>query len=239
MEEVVSALSAGAVADWESEGGTAMEEAKATASVMVDGLAPAYRGANQISALPFNPAKLKGLSEKLLVSHHDNNYAGAVKRLNQIQREIGGLSKDATPYDLGALKREELIATNSMLLHDCYFGNLGGDGKADGTIVKLNNAQYGTFEAWEAEFRLTGLALGGGSGWVVLNFSPHDGAHTYWAADHMHSLAGGTPLLVMDMYEHAYQMDYGADAAAYVDAFFRNVNWDEVNRRAERGSILR
>jgi Fe-Mn family superoxide dismutase len=197
-------------------------------------LAPAYRGTNQVKPLPFDATKLKGISEKLITSHHDNNYAGAVKRLNQIQQQIGSLPKDAAPYQMGSLKREELIATNSMILHEFYFGNLGGDGKASGTIVDLIKTQYNTLEAWEQDFRLTGLALGGGSGWTVLNYNPHDNAvHNYWASDHTQNLAWGTPLLVMDMFEHAYQMDYGANAKGYIDAFFQNIKWDEVNRRAE------
>jgi len=199
------------------------------------GLAPAYRGVNQIKPLPFNPAKLSGLSEQLIISHHQNNYAGAVKRLNQIQQQLGVLPRDAAPYQLGSLKREELIAANSMILHELYFGNLGGAGKLSGSVVELLTAEYGSVEAWEHEFRLGCLSLAGGSGWMVLNYDPHARvAHCYWAADHTHSLAGGVPLLVMDMYEHAYAMDYGANARAYVDAFFQNVNWDEVNRRAER-----
>ena len=197
-------------------------------------LPPAYRGTHQIKPLPFEASKLKGLSEKLITSHHQNNYGGAVKRLNQIQQQIGGLPKDAAPYQMGSLKREELIATNSMILHEFYFGNLGGDGKASGTIVDLMKAQYGTVEMWEQDFRLTGMSLGGGSGWVILNYNPRENAvHNYWAADHTHSLAWGAPLLVMDMYEHAYQMDYGANARGYIDAFFQNINWDAVNRRAE------
>jgi Fe-Mn family superoxide dismutase len=197
-------------------------------------LAPAYRGANQIKPLPFDATKLKGLSEKLITSHHQNNYGGAVKRLNQIQQQIGSLPKDVAPYQMGSLKREELIATNSMILHEFYFGNLGGDGKTSGTIVDLIKAQYGSAEAWEQEFRLAGMSLGGGSGWVILNYNPRENAvHNYWAADHTHSLAWGTPLLVMDIYEHAYHMDYGANARGYIDAFFQNINWDEVNRRAE------
>lgn len=196
---------------------------------------PAYRGDHQPKALPFDPAKLPGLSEKLLRSHHENNYTGAVKRLNLIQQQLGQLSRDAPPYQTGSLKREELVATNSMLLHESYFGNLGGDGKASGTAVDMITAQYGSLATWEQEFRQTGLSLGGGSGWVVLSFDAHQRtAHTYWLWDHTHSLAGGTPLLVLDMYEHAYAMDYGTNAKAYVDAFFQNLNWDEVNRRAEQ-----
>src|SRR5712692_2143834 len=197
-------------------------------------LAPAYRGTHEIKPLPFDPARLQGLSERLITSHHQNNYGGAVKRLNQIQQQMGGLPKDAPPYQWGALKREELIATNSMILHEFYFGNLGGDGKASGTIMDLIKAHYGTFEAWEQDFRLTGMSLGGGSGWVIMSYNPRENAvHNYWAWDHTHSLAWGAPLLVMDMYEHAYHIDYGANARGYVDAFFQNIQWDEVNRRAE------
>ncbi|HEY7543860.1 MAG TPA: Fe-Mn family superoxide dismutase [Blastocatellia bacterium] len=195
---------------------------------------PAYRGANEIKPLPFNPAKLRGLSEKLITSHHQNNYSGAVRRLNQIQQQIGALARDASPFQMGSLKREEIIAANSMILHEFYFANLGGDGKASGTATDLIKAEYGSLERWEQDFRLTGLSLSGGSGWVILSYDPRNNSvHNYWAWDHTHSLAGGAPLLVMDMYEHSYQMDYGANARAYIDAFFQNVNWDEVNRRAE------
>lgn len=217
-----------------TQGRNAMAEGTQQSSGVAPPLAPAYRGANQIKPLPFEADKLKGLSEKLITSHHQNNYGGAVKRLNQIQQQIGSLPKDTAPYQMGSLKREELIATNSMILHEFYFGNLGGDGKVSGTIVDLLKAQYGSVEAWEQDFRLTGLSLSGGSGWVILNYNSHENAvHNYWAADHTHSLAWGAPLLVMDMYEHSYQMDYGANARGYIDAFFQNLNWDEVNRRAE------
>jgi Fe-Mn family superoxide dismutase len=210
-----------------TEGDTSMAETSTSP--------PAYRGDHQPKPLPFDPTKLRGLSEKLLRSHHENNYTGAVKRLNLIQQQLGQLPKDAPPYQTGALKREELIATNSMVLHEFYFGNLGGDAKPSGTIVEMLKGQYGSLETWEQEFRQTGLSLGGGSGWVVLAFDPHEKAvHTYWLADHTHSLAWGTPLLVMDMYEHAYAMDYGANARSYIDAFFQNVQWDEVNHRAEQ-----
>jgi superoxide dismutase, Fe-Mn family len=197
-------------------------------------LPPAYRGENKVQSLPFNAAKLNGLSEKLIISHHQNNYAGAVNRLNQIQKQIGGLAKNAPPYQMGSLKREEIIATNSMVLHEFYFNNLGGDGKPSGTIINLINAHYGSVGTWEQEFRLAGMSLGGGSGWVILNYSYRDRiVHNYWAGDHTQSLAWGVPLLVMDMYEHAYAMDYGTNARGYIDAFFQNVNWDDVNRRAE------
>lgn len=206
------------------------------------GLPPAYRGSNDIKPLPFDPAKLRGLSEKLINSHHQNNYSGAVKRLNLIQQQIGGLPADAAPYRMGSLKREELIATNSMLLHEAYFGNLGGSGRADGSFAKEAATAYGSVEAWERDFRSTGMSLGGGSGWVIAAYDPRSQTlHNWWGFDHTHGVAGGTPILVMDMYEHSYHLDYGANAKGYVDAFFENIQWDEVSRRleeAKRGSAI-
>jgi Fe-Mn family superoxide dismutase len=194
----------------------------------------AYRGEHQPRPLPFDPAKLPGLSEKLLTSHHQNNYTGAVKRLNLIEQQIGAVPKNAAPYQMGSLKREELIATNSMLLHEAYFGNLGGSGGANGTFATLIKGAYGSTEAWEQDFRLTGMSLAGGSGWVIASYDPQSQSlHNWWAFDHTHGIAGGTPVLVMDMYEHSYHMDYGANAKGYIDAFFRNIEWDEVNRRLE------
>jgi Fe-Mn family superoxide dismutase len=224
------------------QGGRVMGDTNASTARPTDGPPRAYRGAHAVKPLPFNPAKLKGLSEKLLLSHHANNYGGAVKRLNLIQQQLGTIAKDAPPYQVGSLKREELIATNSMVLHELYFGNLGGDGKASGPIVPLLTAEYGSLATWEQEFRQTGLSLGGGSGWVILSYSPHAaGVHTYWSGDHTQNLGWGVPLLVLDMYEHAYAMDHGANAKAYIDAFFENINWDEVHRRAEAStqSVIR
>ena len=188
------------------QGGIAMAEE-------VAGRPLAYRGEHQPKPLPFDPTKLTGLSEKLITSHHQNNYTGAVKRLNLIEQQLGTVPKDAPPYQMGSLKREELIASNSMLLHEAYFGNLGGSGRADGTFAALAKSSYGSLENWEQEFRLTGLSLAGGSGWVLVTYDPHaQGLHNWWAFDHTHSVAGGPPVLVLDMYEHGYHMDYGANA---------------------------
>ena len=208
-------------------GGLAMAE--------VGGLAERARttlAAPAAKPLPFDPKRLAGLSERLLVSHHANNYTGAVKRLGAIEAQIAALPHDAAPFQLGSLKREALIATNSLRLHELYFGNLGGSGLGDGPFSALARTQFGSVAAWEHDFRLTGLALAGGSGWVIATWDAERGAlHNIWAWDHMHGLAGGVPLLVMDMYEHSYHMDYGTDARAYIDAFFANLRGSEVDRR--------
>ena len=120
------------------------------------------------------------------------------------------------------------------MLHELYFGNLGGDGKADGDARKRITQWFGSVEAWETEFKRTGNSLSGGSGWTVLAYNQQTkGLHNYWAADHTSNAPFSVPLLVLDMYEHAYHMDYGAAAAKYIDAFMQNVNWEEVNRRVE------
>src|SRR6185436_16375742 len=103
----------------------------------------------QIKPLPFDPKKLKGLSEKLLVSHHDNNYAGAARRIGQIQQMIAGLPANAPGFQVKGLRMEELIATNSAILHEEYFGNLGGDGKASGTLQQAIATDFGGFDKWE------------------------------------------------------------------------------------------
>jgi Fe-Mn family superoxide dismutase len=198
--------------------------------------ARAFSGQHSPKPLPFDPAKLKGISEKLIKSHWENNYGGAVKALNAVEQRLGAMlqDKDLPPYVYGDLKREELIRTGSVVLHDHYFANLGGDGKASGKALDLIKQWFGSYEQWEAEFKKTANALGGGSGWTILSYNLHTAeVHNYWAWDHMHNAPLGYPLLVLDMYEHAYHMDYGAAAAKYVDAFMQNVNWDEVNRRVE------
>ena len=182
--------------------------------------------------LAFDPASLTGLSEKLLRSHHQNNYLGAVKRLNAIRAELQGIDVAAMPgFALNGLKREELVATNSVLLHELYFGSLGSQEMVPAMALGLAGS-FGSVQRWREEFVAMGRALGGGSGWVLLTFQPREGTLVnQWAADHTHALAGAVPLLALDMYEHAYHMDHGAQAGAYVDAFMANIAWDKVYER--------
>src|SRR5262245_18918723 len=198
--------------------------------------ARAFAGTHQPCPLPFDPAKLKGLSEKLIRSHWENNYGGAVKALNAVEQHLGALlkEKDIPPYMYGDLKREELVRTGSVVLHELYFGNLGGDPNPGGKVLDVIKQWVGSCEQGQDEFKKTANALGGGSGWAIFAQNVHTGEfHNYWAWDHMHNAPMSRPLLVLDMYEHAYHMDYGAAAAKYVDAFLQNVKWEEVNRRAE------
>jgi len=179
-------------------------------------------------------AKLDGLTQRLIASHHENNYAGAVKRLSAIRGQLAQIDWATAPvFVVNGLKREELIAANSAWLHELYFDSLGGDGQLPdcGLSIALER-DFGSVARWLGEFTAMAKALGGGSGWVLLCWSPREGRLVnQWAADHAHLLAGATPILALDMYEHAYHMDFGARAAAYVDAFMRNIHWDGVYER--------
>ena len=188
----------------------------------------------RILPLPFDPASIAGLSAKLLASHHQNNYGGAVKRLNALRAQLASTDFGAAQgFQLNGLKREELIATNSMLLHELYFASLGADADPMVPAMKLAlDASFGSLERWREEFSAMGKAQGGGSGWVLLVFQPREGTLVnQWAADHTHALAGGVPILALDMYEHAYHMDFGAAAGAYVDAFMGQIHWAHVYQR--------
>lgn len=199
------------------------------------GAEPALAGNRPVVPLPFDPRKLQGISERMIVSHHDNNYAGAVKNLNRVETELAQINKETPPFVVGGLRQSELTYRNSATLHELYFANLGGDGRASGAVQAALASAHGGFGRWEEHFRATGASLGGGSGWVVLALELFSGdLRTFWSGNHTQALAGAAPLLVMDMYEHAYQIDYGAAAAKYIDAFFQNIAWDEVNRRFEK-----
>lgn len=183
-----------------------------------------------VKPLSCNPATLKGLSERLIMSHWENNYGGAVRRLNAIEAQLAELDFGKAPiFVINGLKREELIATNSMILHELYFDGLGGDGISGGVIDEALTRDFGSVDRWRSEFVARGKALRGGAGWVLLTYSHRDRRLVnQWAADHTHALAGGTPILALDMYEHSYQLDYAAGAEKYVDAFMQNIRWTNV-----------
>ncbi|WP_070398441.1 Fe-Mn family superoxide dismutase [Hydrogenophaga sp. PML113] len=185
-------------------------------------------------ALPYAPGAIPGLSERLIGSHHQNNYAGAVKRLNAIRARLADSDWSGTPgFVLNGLKREELIATNSMLLHELYFASLGSKGKPPEPAMELAlTASFGSPQRWRDEFSACAKALGGGSGWMLLVFQPREGnLVNQWASDHTQAVAGGVPLLALDMYEHAYHMDFGAAAGAYVDACMAAIDWGALYTR--------
>ena len=214
--------------------------AAAGAAALVDASALAQTAATTapkpfsyaIKPLPFDPKAIKGLSEKILISHYENNYSGAVKRLNAIAAQLADLDFAKAPvFVINGLKREELIAANSMILHELYFAGLGGESQPGPALTDALTRDFGSVDRWRTEFAAMGKAEGGGSGWVILVWSPRDKRLVNcWASDHMTNLAGGQPVLVLDMYEHAYHMDYGAKAAEYVEAYMKAIRWANADQ---------
>jgi Fe-Mn family superoxide dismutase len=178
-----------------------------------------------------DPAKIKGMSERLIISHYENNDGGAVKRLNLIEEKLADIDyANAAGFLINGLKREQLIAMNSMILHELFFDGLGEQSEPGSILKEALARDYGSYERWHSEFLAMGKALGGGSGGILLSWSPRDRKLVnQWASDHCHTLAGGTPILALDMYEHSYHIDYGAKAASYVDTFMQAIRWRSVD----------
>jgi len=179
-----------------------------------------------------------GLSERQLKEHHDVLYMGYVNKLNEIEEKTPGadLSKtNATYSDIRELKREEVFATNGISLHEQYFAALGGSGVASGNIKKWIEEDFGSYEAWESEFKAMGLAA---RGWVVLAFNFLDGKfHNYLSDIHSDGVWGCSPILVLDVYEHAYFLDYGTNRKEYINQWSGGINWEWVNGIVEHIGI--
>jgi Fe-Mn family superoxide dismutase len=191
----------------------------------------------RIKQIHCRPWTLSGFSLKLIESHYENNYGGALRRLNAIAAQLESLDLAKTPgYVLNGLKREELVALNSTLLHELYFASLGAAGDPNPTpaLAQALARDFGSVDRWRSEFVAMGNALAGGSGWVVLVYLPRDRRLiNQYASEHSQAVAGGIPILALDMYEHAYHIDFGANAKAYVDAFMRFIDWKAVEGRWE------
>jgi Fe-Mn family superoxide dismutase len=213
---------------------TAISDAASPGKQVSKAKTPPGLGKHEPAPLPFKASSLTGISEKMITSHHDKNYAGAVKNLNKVETDIAALKPDAPAYLVAGLRDKQLTYFNSMVLHEYYFGNLGGNGKRSGALETRLGSEFGA-GAWEAQVHATAMGLGGGSGWMILGLSLHDGSLVISSAgNHTQNLAVGAPLLALDMYEHAYQQDYGPDHAAYIDAFFKNLAWEVVEARYDR-----
>jgi superoxide dismutase, Fe-Mn family len=189
-----------------------------------------------VAPLFCRPWTLNGISARLVESHYEHNYGGAVARLNAISRELEMLDLKATSGEaIGRLKRDEMAALNSTLLHELYFASLGGDGRAVlESIASALAKDFGSVDRWRQEFVALAGTLAGGSGWVLLSYVPRDGRLiNHFGLDHTQSISGSIPILALDMYEHAYHLEFGANATAYIAAFMRNIDWQAVLGRYE------
>jgi superoxide dismutase, Fe-Mn family len=195
----------------------------------------------RLRPLLLKPQWMNGLTERLLVSHYVNHYGGAVRRLNALRARLASLDWQRTPvFEINGLKREELIAAGSVILHENYFESLGGHGdhppagllNPPAALAHALERDFGSVTQWHKEFTAIAKALAGGSGWVILAWSKRLGRLVnQWAADHARALAGADAIMAIDMYEHAYHVDFGAKAAAYVDQVMTNLNWERIGAR--------
>lgn len=197
---------------------------------------------SEFAVQPLKYRDLPGLSEKQLSEHHDVLYAGYVKKVNEIRAALAAadLSKaNATHSDWRELKVEEGFAVNGVVLHETYFGGLTASGAAPtGAIADLIAQDFGSLDKWTAEITACGLAA---RGWVVLAFDLKDGKLHNYVCD-MHNQGGvwgAIPLLVLDVYEHAYFIDYGTARKKYIEAYLKNVDWTAANAAIERFGLLK
>ena len=195
---------------------------------------------HHIAPIPCKPWTLNGLPDRLIVGHYENIYGDAVRSLNAVRDRLAATDLAAAPgHDIRALKQEELAAMGSVVLHELYFGSLGlgssgftGDGKVPEAVSDALTQNFGSVAAWRREFVAVAQALSGRSGWVLLNYARRDGRlYNQIAFDHTQAMMDAVPVLALDMYEHAYHLEFGANAAAYIDAFIRNIDWAAVGRR--------
>jgi len=192
------------------------------------------------TAKELKPAKeLPGISKKQIEQHHDVLYKGYVNKLNEIESKLAtapAAEANASYSLIRELKREEVFTTQAIRLHEGYFMNLGGDGAPKGPIVDLIKEDFGSYEKWEEEFRALGIAA---RGWVVLAFDWADKKLRNYLSDiHSDGVWSTSPLLILDVYEHAYFIDYGTGRKAYIEAFMKNVNLDVVNQRVKDLRVL-
>lgn len=177
---------------------------------------------------------LPGFSETLLKNHF-TLYQGYVTNTNKLTDILGGMLKEgktAAP-EYAELKRRMGFEFNGMRLHEYYFENLGGKTALEktGKFGKKVAEAFGSYEAWETDFKATGSMRG--IGWVVLYHDPSNGGlFNQWINEHETGhFAGCTPVLVMDVFEHAFMIDYGLKRADYITSFFKNINWDIIDKR--------
>jgi Fe-Mn family superoxide dismutase len=181
---------------------------------------------------PLPYSQLTGISAKTLEVHHDKLYVGYVTKRNEIEQALTTTDRSAangTYSAFGELKRQESFAADAMILHEAYFNVLGGDGKPSGELVTQIEKDFGSLDAWIADFKACGLVA---RGWVVLAYDLNDGRlHNYVCDSHNQGgIWGAIPVIVLDTYEHAYMMDYGSDRKSYIETYMSQISWSEANR---------
>jgi Fe-Mn family superoxide dismutase len=184
----------------------------------------------EVKPLKFDPKSLRGISEKQITLHHDKHYAGYVAGRNKI---IEILQKGELEH-IRELKKNESHNASGQYLHEIYFDNLGGQGgMPSGALLAQLNKDFGSYENWKKEL----LACAGAArGWVLLCFDWSDRKlHNYVVDFHDEGAVwGASPIMALDLWEHAYYIDYGPDKSKYIEAFFNSIDWKNVEERFSR-----
>jgi Fe-Mn family superoxide dismutase len=185
-------------------------------------------------------SKVTGISAKTLDIHYNKLYKGYVNKVNEINEKLhvyaqgGGDIETVNPtyHDLRAIRDAETFAANAVFLHEHYFEALGGDGVPGGEFKKAIEAKWQSYENFERYFKASCLAA---RGWLVLAWNNNTKAINIYMADahNQGAVWGCEPILVFDAYEHAYFIDYGSDRKAYINDFFKNLNWEVLNKKYE------
>ena len=202
------------------------------------------KGSGPYRVQSFDLAGLVGISDQTMAMHL-RLYEGYVNASNELSARIGDILKDGRVDQeeepaYAELTRRLGFEYNGMVLHEYYFGNLtkGGSGSPNQTSAFLQGAEqgFGSYETWKVDFTSVGKLRG--VGWAICYLDPASGRLTnHWVSLHEHGhIAGFGPLLVMDVWEHAYLLDYGpSERAEYIDAFFANSDWRIVDERLRAG----
>ncbi|MFA7286749.1 MAG: Fe-Mn family superoxide dismutase [Patescibacteria group bacterium] len=195
--------------------------------------------------LPFKES-LIGISDKTMALHHDILYMGYVKKKNEIADALEGFEKgekdlagaNQTYSELRALKDGETFATNGVYLHEYYFNVLGSDGKASGALLDALIEKFGSLENFAAYFKACGMAA---RGWAVLAWDTHEAALKVYTGDahNQGGVWGAIPVITLDVYEHAYFIDYGSDRKAYIEDYMKNLNWVAANVVFEAARLVK
>ncbi|MFH0882330.1 MAG: Fe-Mn family superoxide dismutase [bacterium] len=188
---------------------------------------------HEVKALPYAYDSLKGISKQVNEWHHDKHYAGYVAKRNEIEKKVAELEEkagNANYSEFGEMKRRETFNASGQILHEIYYDIMGGDGSIDKNlaVVKKIVADYGSVDAWKEDFKLTAMSA---LGWAILCYDPSDSSlHNFLVDLHNNGAVwGASPLIPVDVFEHAYYHDCGPDRGKYVDAFLSNLNWAKIN----------
>lgn len=176
---------------------------------------------------------LIGISEKTNIIHHDKLYAGYVAKRNEIEQKLASVdltSANATYSDLRALKVEETFAANGMVLHEVFFDTLGQPNADAPRLKERLNKDFGDWEKWAEYFKMCGLVA---RGWVVLAWDTNIQKLVVYIGDahNQGGVWGCVPIITLDVYEHAYFIDFGSDRKSYIEAWWQNINWAAAERR--------